>query len=316
MLDTSVRLLRLVAVLQSRSFWPGVELAERLEVTARTLRRDIDRLRRLGYTIDATSGPGGGYRLGKGTALPPLMLDDEEAVALTVALRSAADSFAKIGETSVALLAKLEQILPARLRRRIGAVQAMTVSVRREAATLDAELLTTIAAACRDHELLELVYQGRGAQETTRDVEPLRLAHTGSRRWYLLAWDRKRNDWRTFRVDRMRKVTPLGLRFEPRKPPVDPASFVADAIARVQYELRATVTLRGTVDVLGRTVPSWCGVLEPGDDAGTCRLRTGADSLDGLLCMLVLAGAEIVDVDPPTLVPKLRAIVQRLDTLR
>src|SRR5687768_15671958 len=129
MLDTSVRLLRLASVLQSRSFWPGGELAERLEVTSRTLRRDIDRLRTLGYTIDATSGPGGGYRLGKGNALPPLMLDDDEAVALAVALRSAADSFAKVGETSIALLAKLELVLPTRLRRRLSAVQAMTVSV-------------------------------------------------------------------------------------------------------------------------------------------------------------------------------------------
>jgi predicted DNA-binding transcriptional regulator YafY len=298
MLDTSVRLLRLASVLQSRSFWPGGELAERLEVTPRTLRRDIDRLRTLGYTIDATSGPGGGYRLGKGNALPPLMLDDDEAVALAVALRSAADSFAKVGETSIALLAKLELVLPTRLRRRLSAVQAMTVSLRSEAATLDPDLLTTIAAACRDHELLE--------------VEPFRLAHTGSRRWYLLAWDRKRSDWRTFRVDRVRLATPLGLRFDPRDPPADVASYVTQSITQAQYDVRATVTLRGTLEDLGATVPSWCGRIEPTDHATTCLLHTGADSLDGLLCMLVLSGADVLAIDPPSMAPKLRTIMRRL----
>jgi predicted DNA-binding transcriptional regulator YafY len=311
-IDTSSRLLGLLSVLQTRRFWAGADLAERLEVTSRTLRRDIDRLRSLGYVVEATSGPGGGYQLGKGSHLPPLMLDDDEAVAVTVALRSAADGYAGLGETALGVLTKLDQLLPARLRQRVGALQAMTVSVGGGTApALDPERLTTIAAACRDRERIELQYRGRGAEASTRRVEPLRLAHTGSRRWYLLAWDLGREDWRTFRVDRIEGIETLGVRFAPREPPGDVASYVANAISYAPYRHRVVVKLRGSLSELAGKVPPWCGVLEPLDDE-SCLLRTGAESVEGLVCQLILAGADFELVEPRALVPKLRKVMDRL----
>jgi predicted DNA-binding transcriptional regulator YafY len=312
-IDTSTRLLGLLSVLQARRFWAGADLAERLEVTSRTLRRDIDRLRSLGYVIEATSGPGGGYQLGKGSHLPPLMLDDDEAVAVTVALRSAADGYAGLGETALSVLTKLDQLLPARLRQRVGALQAMTVSVGSGTApALDPERLTTIAAACRDRERIELVYRGRGAEASTRQVEPLRLAHTGSRRWYLLAWDLGREGWRTFRVDRIEGIEALGVRFAQREPPGDVASYVADSISYAPYRHRVVVKLRGSVSELAGKVPPWCGVLEPLDDE-SCLLRTGAESVEGLVCQLILAGTDFELVEPRSLLPKIRRVVQRLE---
>ena len=188
MLDTSTRLLRLLAVLQSRQSWTGTGLAERLEITTRTLRRDVDRLRSLGYTIAAAAGPGGGYQLSRGSVLPPLLLNDEEAIAIAVSLRSAMDSFAGMSETAVSALMKLNQLLPSRLRKRVGALHAVTVSVG-SGPVLDADTLTTVAAACRDNRLLTFDYRDRAGRASTRTVEPVRLAHTGNRRWYLVAWD-------------------------------------------------------------------------------------------------------------------------------
>jgi predicted DNA-binding transcriptional regulator YafY len=313
MLDTSARLLRLLSVLQARRSWAGAELAERLEVTTRTLRRDIDRLRSLGYVIEATSGPGGGYQLGKGSHLPPLLLDDDEAVAVTVALRSAADGFAGLGDTALGVLTKLDQLLPARLRKRVGALQAMTVSVGTGGAPgLDPEVLTTLAAACRDRERVRLEYRGRGAEPSTRQLEPLRLAHTGSRRWYLLAWDLGREAWRTFRVDRIATVTALGIRFAPREPPGGVERYVAESISHAPYRHRAVVRLRGSVSTLAGRVPPWCGVLEPNGEE-SCLLRTGAESLEGLVCQLILTGVDFELVEPRALLPKLRRVAERLE---
>lgn len=312
MLDTSTRLLRLLSVLQARRSWAGAELAERLEVTTRTLRRDVDRLRSLGYVIEATSGPGGGYCLGKGSHLPPLLLGDDEAVAVTVALRSAADGYAGLEETALGVLTKLDQLLPARLRRRVGALQAMTVSVGRGGAPgLDPEVLTRLAAACRDRERVRLVYRGRGAEPTTRQLEPLRLAHTGSRRWYLVAWDLGREAWRTFRVDRIESLEALGIRFAPRELPGDVATYVADSISSAPYRHRAVVRLRGSLSTLAERVPPWCGVLEP-EGEESCLLRTGAESLEALVCQLLLTGADFELVEPRALVPRLRKVVDRL----
>lgn len=313
MLDTSARLLRLLSVLQARRSWAGAELAERLEVTTRTLRRDVDRLRSLGYVIEATSGPGGGYQLGKGSHLPPLLLDDDEAVAVTVALRSAMDGSVRLEETALGVLAKLDQLLPARLRQRVGALQAMTVSVGGGGVPgLDPELLTTLAAACRDRERVRIEYRGRGAEASTRRIEPLRLAHTGSRRWYLLAWDLEREDWRTFRVDRIEGIEALGIRFALREPPGDVARYVADSISHAPYRHRAIVRLRGSLSELAARVPPWCGVLEPESDE-SCLLRTGAESIEGLLCQLVLTGVGFEIVEPRSLLPKLRRVMERLD---
>jgi len=189
MLKTSARLLRLLSVLQSRRHWSGSELSERVGVDARTIRRDIDRLRELGYAVEASPGLGGGYQLKPGSSLPPVLLDDDEAVA--VAVRAAAGSVGKMEETAVGLLAKLDQLLPARLRKRASALHSITVSLASSQAVPSIEVLTRIATACRDHLKLRLNYRDRGGNATARTVEPLRLAHTGHL-WYLVAWDAQR----------------------------------------------------------------------------------------------------------------------------
>jgi len=312
MLETSARLLRLLSVLQSRRFWSGADLAAHLEVTPRTLRRDIDRLRSLGYAVEATAGHGGGYQLGKGAALPPLLLDDEEAVAVAVALRSVTDTYAGAAETAVRVLAKLEQLLPARLRSRLGAIHAMTVSVRRsKLEAIDPDLLTTLAAACRDCQRVEFAYRNRAGEATTRRVEPLRLAHTAWRSWYLVAWDLDRGAWRTFRVDRIEGAARAGERFVPRPAPEDVAAWVADSLSRVQYPYRARIKLQGTLEELAATVPPWCGTLERLDDRH-CTLDVGSETLDGLVCHIVLCGQEFELLEPADLAPHLEAVAARL----
>src|SRR5919112_4358487 len=216
-MDTSERLLKLLSLLQARPDWSGPELAERLEVTGRTVRNDVERLRRLGYPVLASPGVGGGYRLGAGASLPPLLLDDEEAVAVTVGLRTATGgAIAGIEEASLRALAKLEQVLPARLRRRVSTLQTYTVPVPRDdtGPTVDTEVLMVLAAVCRDRERLRFDYADNSGAATVRAVEPYRLVSWG-RRWYLFAWDLDRDDWRTFRVDRMQPRIPTGPRFAP-----------------------------------------------------------------------------------------------------
>ncbi|WP_197359093.1 helix-turn-helix transcriptional regulator, partial [Streptomyces clavuligerus] len=213
MLETSARLLRLLSLLQAHREWSGAELAERLGVTARTVRRDADRLRALGYPVNASPGTGGGYRLGAGARLPPLLLDDEEAVAVAVGLRtSAGQGVEGIGETSVRALAKLEQVLPDRLRRRVSTLNSVTVPMLRvPRVQVDPSVLTELATACRDSEKLRFRYRDHSGSGTRRTVEPHRLVCT-ERRWYLVAWDLDRADWRTFRVDRVTPTPPHGPR--------------------------------------------------------------------------------------------------------
>jgi predicted DNA-binding transcriptional regulator YafY len=206
MLDTSVRLLRLLSLLQARRDWSGADLAGRLGVTTRTVRNDIERLRILGYEVRSSTGITGGYRLAPGSAMPPLLLDDEEVVAVGLGLRAAAaGTVTGIEEMSLRALTKLEQTLPARLRHRLDALRHATVSAAAGGPTVDSETLTVIAGACRDQELLRFDYQGRDGDASVRRVEPHRLVYTG-RRWYLLAWDTDRADWRTFRADRIRPL--------------------------------------------------------------------------------------------------------------
>src|SRR5437763_6748641 len=203
MSQTSSRLLELLSLLQARRDWPGSELADRLEVSGRTIRRDMERLRQLGYPVESLTGPAGGYRLRAGTAMPPLLLDDDEAIAIAVGLRTAARaSVTGIEETAVRALVKLEQVLPAHLRRRVHALGAATISLSAPGPTVDPQHLTVIAAACRDSQCLRFAYRSREEVESRREVEPHSLVNLG-RRWYLVAWDRAREDWRTFRVDRL-----------------------------------------------------------------------------------------------------------------
>jgi predicted DNA-binding transcriptional regulator YafY len=315
MLETSARLLRLLSLLQSRRDWTGAELTERLGVGLRTIRRDIDRLRDLGYPVDATPGAAGGYRLGVGAALPPLLLDDEEAVAVAISLHSAATgSVAGLEEVSLRALTKLQQMLPSRLQRRITAFHTTTIPLtgpapRRDA--VDPGLLTDIAAACRDQRRLRLRYPGREGV-TTRNVEPHRLVHT-PRRWYLVAWDMDREDWRTFRLDRIQgPLGPSGARFTPREPPAeDMAAYVSQSISSAPYRYQARILMHAPVEEVAQRSSPAAGRLEAvGEDR--CVLHTGSNSLDELALYVAVKGFDFEVLDPPDLIPVLRTLAERL----
>src|SRR5438132_5927536 len=224
---TSSRLLELLTLLQGRRDWPGEELADRLEVSGRTIRRDVERLRRLGYPVESLTGPAGGYRLRAGSAMPPLLLDDEEAIAIAVGLRTASRAYvAGIEESAIRAVVKLEQVLPAHLRRRVAALGAATFTLPSGGPTVDPQHLTVIATACRDCERVRFAYRSREGTDSRREVEPHALLNHG-RRWYLVAWDRGREDWRTFRLDRLARPASTGARFTPRKLPAkDAAAYV------------------------------------------------------------------------------------------
>jgi predicted DNA-binding transcriptional regulator YafY len=313
MLETSVRLLRLLALLQARPvWWSGAELAERLEVTTRTVRNDIERLRVLGYQVHSTTGTAGGYRLGAGGALPPLLLDDEEAVAVAVSLHAAASgTVTGIEETSLRALTKLQQMLPSRLRHRIEAVRAATISVAGRGPTVDAETLSAIAAAIRDHERLRFDYTGRDGASALRMVEPHRLVYTG-RRWYLLAWDGDRDDWRTFRADRIRPRTPNGPRFSPREPPEgDAGVHVVRGVGSRAWKHQARVRLHAPAETLAERLPPSAGLLNGDDDGHSCVLETGGDSLHDLAGFLGSLDVPFTVLDPPELRDHVRTLAHR-----
>ncbi|MGW1727957.1 helix-turn-helix transcriptional regulator [Streptomyces sp. NPDC002306] len=315
MLETSARLLRLLSLLQAHREWSGAELADRLGVTARTVRRDVDRLRELGYPVNAGRGTGGGYQLGVGAELPPLLLDDDEAVAVAVGLRTAAgQGIEGIGETSVRALAKLEQVLPHRLRRRVAALNDFTVPMLRgpQPSAVDPAVLTELAHLCRDAERLRFDYRGHDGSATRRSVEPHRLVCT-ERRWYLVAWDLDREDWRTFRVDRLTPRPPHGPRFPPREPPApDLAAYVSRGVSTGAYASHAVVRLLVPLGVAAERVSPSAGTLEPdGDDA--CVLRTGAASLDVMVVHVMMMGFAFEVLEPVELVEAIRTARDRLD---
>jgi predicted DNA-binding transcriptional regulator YafY len=311
MLETSARLLRLLSLLQSRRDWTSTELAARLGVTTRTIRNDIGRLRQLGYPVEARPGVAGGYRLGAGGALPPLLLDDDEAVAIAIGLRTAASgSIAGIEETSVRALAKLQQVLPARLRRRVSAFQSYALAVPAPGPRIDPDLLTVIAAACRDHERLRFDYTAHSGAVSRRSVEPYRLVND-RRRWYLVAWDTDRDDWRTFRADRIRPRTPAGPRFTPR--PLPPDREIADRVARgaaeATWRYRARVIVHApAAHVRARLpVPVEVEVL----DENRCAFAPGSDHPELLALYLGMLGADFTIADSPELVAALRTLTGR-----
>jgi predicted DNA-binding transcriptional regulator YafY len=310
-LETSARLLKLLSLLQSRPSWTGPELAEQLAVSMRTVRRDMERLRSLGYPVNAAPGIAGGYRLGAGAELPPLLLDDEEAVAVAVGLRTAAGgTVGGIEETSLRALAKLEQLLPSRLRRRVNALQTYTVSLAGSPPTADANVLATIAAACRDHERLRFRYSSHDRRTSTRSVEPYRLVHLG-RRWYLVAWDVDREDWRTFRVDRIEPRLSTDRRFRPRKlPERDVGAYVSAAVSAARDRYQARVILHAPLAKVAKRVPPSYGALEAIDEE-TCLLRTGADWLGGLAVYVAMIGVDFEVLEPPELIDQVRALADR-----
>ncbi|MFI6444997.1 helix-turn-helix transcriptional regulator [Kitasatospora sp. NPDC050543] len=312
MTDTPARLLNLLSLLQTPREWPGSELAERLQVSARTIRRDIERLRELGYPVQATMGAVGGYRLIAGTAMPPLLLDDEEAVAIAVGLRAAAGhAVGGIEEASVRALAKLVQVLPARLRHRVGALNAATVPLLMgDGPTVDPEDLTTLAAAITNRERLRFGYRSGEGAESRRLVEPHRLVAAG-RRWYLVAYDIDREDWRIFRVDRVTEPWPTGARATPRDlPGNDAAAYVAAKLARLAPTHRAVVTLHAPAEAVARRIGG-ANRVEPIDEH-SCRLHSRADSLEWLATRLAMLGCDFEVHDPPELVAYLRALGARI----
>ena len=318
--DPTARALHLLSLLQTHRFWPGGELAERLDVSARTLRRDVDRLRELGYPVDATPGVSGGYRLAAGSHLPPLLLEDDEAVAIAVGLRNAAGaSIAGIEDTALRAMAKLEQVLPDRLRRRVNAVHSNVSELRwnGEGPTVDSEALAVLAQACRDHEQVRFDYRRRDGEDSRRLVEPHQLVSVG-RRWYLAAWDLRREDFRTFRVDRLTAPTLAGVRFTARElPGGDAAAYVAQSLGSQPVPHTATLLVTGAeADV--REALRWTdGDLEV-VDATTCRVRLRSESsvwLDTQVAMLAVSFPIRME-EPEELRERLGVLAARLQDAR
>jgi predicted DNA-binding transcriptional regulator YafY len=310
--ETSSRLLTLLSLLQARRDWAGDELADRLGVSQRTIRRDVERLRTLGYPVQSVTGRAGGYQLKAGTAMPPLLLDEEEAIAIAVGLRTAARaSVTGIEETSIRALVKLEQVLPAHLRRRVAALGSATVAPPPDGPTVDPQHLTTIAAACRDSECIRFDYSSRDGTATRREVEPYALVNLG-RRWYLVAWDRRREDWRTFRVDRLARPAAGGARFTARTLPApDAASFVERSIAGAVRRFEARITVHAPAEAVVGRHPYLAGALTAIDDR-RCELRTSDDDLEWLALRIAMLGVDFDVHEPPELMPYLRAIAHRL----
>jgi predicted DNA-binding transcriptional regulator YafY len=312
MANTSARMLRLLSLLQTHRYWPGGELADRLEVSPRTLRRDVDRLRELGYPVDAARGVAGGYQLQAGAAVPPLLLDDDEAVAIAVGLRTAAaGAVSGFEETSVRALAKVIQLLPPRLRRRIDALQAVTApGVFGGGPTLDSTTLTTLAMACRGEERLRFSYTPREGESTSRHVEPHRLVSLG-RRWYLIAWDLDRGDWRSFRVDRLSEPALTGARFRPREiPGGDPVAWMRSRLATIPTKYDVAVVFRVPAATVEAFVGQWA-TIEPITET-TCRLRMNVDDLHWPLWVLGGLGADFTIESPPELRDRARMAAETL----
>jgi predicted DNA-binding transcriptional regulator YafY len=315
MLSSTSRLLRVLSLLQTRSHWAGVELAERLEVHPRTLRRDIDRLRQLGYPIHASSGVAGGYAFRAGQSLPPLLLDDEEALAVAIALQLAASgTVSGVEESSLRALVKLEQVMPPRLRRRTAALRSAIVPLQRGGPTIDAAVLALLAVACRDQLQVGFAYRDMRGQSSVRTVEPQGLVHTGSR-WYLVAWDPARSDWRTFRIDRVEGRPSTGVHFAPRAAPAgDLRAYVSGTLAGVQHGDEARVVLHRSREAMARTIPASVATLEAIDDAH-CLMRCGVGqlaSLDSLAYWLLAMDVDFDVLEPPALKARLRAAGERL----
>ncbi|MGW3724217.1 helix-turn-helix transcriptional regulator [Streptomyces sp. NPDC000851] len=312
--DTPARILQLLSLLQTPREWPGGELAERLGVSRRTVRRDIDRLRELGYPVQATKGADGGYRLVAGKAMPPLVLDDEEAVAIAVGLRAGAGhALEGVDEASVRALAKLEQVLPGRLRRRVATLQAATTPLTSgDGPSIAPETLTAMASTVAGRERLRFAYRAKDGSESRRLTEPYRLVSTG-RRWYLVAYDLDRADWRTFRVDRVSEPFATGVRFAPRELPTGSAAeYLRRSIGRRQETYEFAVTFEASAEVVGARLPRWLGVPEA-VGAGRCRLAgASADPVEWLAVRLAMVGVEFAVEGPGELVECVRELGGRL----
>ncbi|MDH5824079.1 YafY family protein [Luteimonas sp. RD2P54] len=312
MLETSARLLRLLSLLQARRFWSGPALAERLGVTPRTVRRDADKLRSLGYPVRSSGGVAGGYQLGAGSTLPPLLLEDDEALAVALGLRMATTgSVAGMEESAVGALTKLEQVLPARLRRRVRALHSAVAPLAMGGPLVQPEVLTMLGGACRGEQRVEFRYRDHQGRASAREVEPQGLV-CASGRWYLVGWDLQRQDWRTFRVDRIDPRIATGQRFLPRPVPGgDLAAYVSRNIASAPYPMRARVVLHAPHARMTAAIPPLVARLEPLDD-GRCLLEAGAQSPETLTYHLAMLGVEFEVLEPPELMAHVAAMAGRL----
>jgi predicted DNA-binding transcriptional regulator YafY len=304
-LETSARLLRLLALLQSQRDWNGPQLAQELSVTTRTIRKDVDRLRALGYPVHAEAGVAGGYRLGAGTSLPPLLLDDDEAVAITIGLRSATS-----GEGAQRALAKLEHVLPAHLQRRVSTLHAATVAIAPKPAPVAPAVLNAIAATIRDRRRFRFDYETRASSTALRTVEPHRLVHTRGR-WYLVAWDVDRDDWRTFRADRITPRDHTGPRFTPRPDPGgDLVGYVERGLGTAAWRYRTRVKVHAPASQIIARVPP--AVIVEAIDDHTCFANVGSDDAHALAQWLALLDADFDASHDPALAHELEALAARL----
>jgi len=314
MLETSARLLRLLSLLQSRRFWSGAELSAELEVTERSVRRDVDRLRSLGYPVQGTAGVAGGYALGAGGRMPPLLLEEDEATAVAVGLRiAAAGPVSGMEEVALRALAKLEQLLPTRIRKRVSTLHGAVVSVPSGAPRVDAEVLTLIATASRDLQQLQFSYGDRKQRASTRQVEPHGVVHVGSR-WYLVAFDIEREDFRTFRIDRVTSKPRLGKRFTARAiPHGDLASYVSQSISVDVHAQKARVLFHGPLETLAQRIPASAGRLTAVSET-QCQFETGGSDLEWLALHLAWAGVAFEVIEPRELVDVLDSLAVRLQS--
>ncbi|MCL2396273.1 MAG: YafY family transcriptional regulator, partial [Acidimicrobiaceae bacterium] len=297
--DSGTRLLRLLGLLQRRPSWTGSDLADRLSVDERTVRRDIERLRDLGYQVDSTRGAAGGYRLGVGTDLPPLLLEDDEAMAVAVVLgASASAAVPGMEQGALGALTKLDRLLPERLRSQLGALRASIDSLASpRGEPVSSEALVLLAQACDSHLLAMFSYQAQDGRKSNRRVEPHRLVAT-DRRWYLVSYDLDRADWRTFRVDRMGSVTLPGHTFVPR-PLADPARLVAEGITTAPYTHRAVVRFEAPRERLAQRISSDAAIID--EDGPYSRVEIGADDLNWLAGYLVRLGIPFEVLEPAPL---------------
>ncbi|MFC4128802.1 helix-turn-helix transcriptional regulator [Nocardia rhizosphaerae] len=310
MLATSARLLELLSLLQLGRDWTSSELADRLAVSSRTVRADIGKLRSLGYPVDARPGVAGGYRLAAGTAMPPLLLDDDEAVAVAIGLGAAATQQLGVEETSLTALAKLEQVLPSRLRRRVEAVREATSVVPAAESLVDLGVLGVAAAAIRGHERLRFRYVAHGGGTGARHTEPHRLVSWGQL-WYLLAWDLDRDDWRIFRVDRMGPPTPTGARFRPHAIPEDRiVAYVVGRVSKAAWTYRARVLVRAPASEVAAKLAVPVDIEEV--DESTCRIELGSNDPDRLALSMAHLGVEIEVIEGDELVAALDRLATRL----
>jgi len=311
MLETTERLLSTLSALQGTAAMAGPELAARLGVTVRTVRRDVERLRQLGYAVESTRGPAGGYRLGRGgSAPPPLMLDDEEAVALAFCVRaSAAESVSGVAASAASALGKLDQTLPAQARARVDALVRATVRLPSADDEIDRQVLLVVTGACRDGQALEITYRSARGTESALGLEPYRVVNAG-RRWYLVARDRRRGEWRTYRLDRIASARTTGHGVDVSDAP-DAAAFVAAAVTTAPYRYRARVEVDLPLDELARRVPATVGVLEAVDDRTTL-LSVGGNDIDWLALHLGALDAPFRVLEPPELERRVIAIGRRM----